>query len=234
MRFLPRIRFSIRTLFLIITAIGLVLLPVTLRVHRVRQQYAAIAAVKKLDGFFGKNENPAELTQVFFINNLNDQQIASIVPHLQKFPKLKQIEIHSWRMTDKSVKNICELTTLEDLFLQDVSVTDASAKRLGQLSKLKRLGLQGDRLSDIGLSELANLQNLEALATSSPQVTDEGICQLSALPKLRQLNIGGTKITDTGLKKLVSMRTGILIVFDGISPNHRVYTREPAPKVVTH
>lgn len=227
MRLLPRIRFSLRTLFLVITAIGLAVLPVAIRGYRLqdrlRRQWAAVEAVKQLGGSFGGEEDPEKVSQVYFTRNLNDEQIASLVPQLKQFPKLKRLEIQSWRMTDKSVRGICELKAIEELHLQDVPVTDEAAKDLRQLSNLKSLIFQGERLTDQALVELNSLSDLEVLVLSSPAITDDGLAKLTALHKLRQLNIGGTKITDQGLKNLSSQRTRTLAVFDATTRDPQVY-----------
>ena len=223
MRRLPRIRFSLRTLFLITTAVGLAVLPLAIRGYRLqdrlRRQWAAVEAVKQLGGTFGREEDPEMVAQVYFTRNLNDEQIASLVPHLKQFPKLKRLQIHSWRMTDKSVRSICELKAIEELHLQDVPVTDEAAKDIRQLSKLKSLIFQGERLTDQAFVELNSLSDLEVLVLSSPAITDDGLMQLAALPKLKQLNTGGTKISDQGLKDLSSQRA----VFDATTRDPRVY-----------
>ena len=218
---LPPLRFSLRALLILVTIIGVVILPVGIRIFRAeskrRQQLIAIELVNQNGGsVHGSVKNPTaeQVTDIFF-HHLTDDKVRVLMPHLRQFPNLKELQINGGpRLTDKSVESIAELSELERLYFHDVTLTDQSAKHLRRLPNLKRLFLSGDQMTDQAMPDLASLQNLEQLALTSPKITNDGVVALSSLSKLQQLNITDTSVTDAGLKKLGQTRAADLIIVE--------------------
>jgi hypothetical protein len=218
---LPPLRFSLRALLIFVTIIGVVILPIGIRVFRAeskrRQQLIAMEVVRQNGGSVHGSVKQSTADQVthIYIDHLTDARVRVLVPHLRQFPNLKELQVsRSPRLTDKSVESIVELSDLERLYFHDVTLTDQSAKHLRRLTHLKRLFLSGDQMTDQALPDLASLQDLEWLGLSSPKITNDGVAALSPLSKLQQLYITDTSITDAGLRKLGQTRTAELTIIE--------------------
>ena len=218
---LPPLRFSLRALLIFVTIIGVVILPIGIRVFRAeskrRQQLIAMEFVQQNGGsVHGSVKQPtAEQVTTIHFESLTDDRVRVVMPHLRQFPNLKELHVYrSPRLTDKSVERIAELSELERLHFHDVTLTDQSAKHLRRLTHLKHLFLSGDIMTDKALPDLASLQSLEQLALTSPKITNEGVAALSPLSKLQGLYITGTSITDAGLRELGKTRTAKLVIVE--------------------
>jgi hypothetical protein len=65
-------------------------------------------------------------------------------------------------------------------------VSDAGLKELKELSNLEDLELRDDNIADAGLKELKELKNLKWMPLQRTKVTDAGVEELrKALPKLK-------------------------------------------------
>lgn len=200
----PRIRFSLRTLFLVISLLCLVVLPVSLRVNRMRQQRAAIAEITRLGGLTSREGGPEKITKVYFHGQckLTDQDIAKLVPRLQYLPKLNFIYIENAPLSNKAVKDLCELNSLEHVFLMGAQITDDAVNDLRRLPKIKTLAFRGERFTDKSMRSLSEMDQLQQLCLSSPEITDLGILHLASLRNLWDLDVAGTSVTEGGLKDL--------------------------------
>ena len=86
-------------------------------------------------------------------------------------------------MTDRELKDLAGLKSLQSLNLLDTAVTDAGLKELAGLKKLQALSLLDTAVTDAGLKELAELKSLQSLNLGDTQVTDAGVEDLrKALP----------------------------------------------------
>ena len=218
---LPPLRFSLRALLIFVTIIGVVILPIGIRVFRAeskrRQQLIAMELVQQNGGSaWGSVKHPtAEQVTAIAFDRLTDDKVRVLMPHLRQFPNLIELQINrSPRLTDKSVESIVALSQLERLYFHDVTLTDQSAKHLRRLSHLKRLFLSGDIMTDQALPDLASLQYLESLGLSSPKMTNDGVAALSSLSKLQELHITDTSITDAGLRELGQTSTTKLVIVE--------------------
>src|SRR5262245_51955711 len=98
-----RLRFGLRTLFLLVTFLGIVAIPVTIKINRALQTRAGIAgAIGEVTRLNGSIEFDASghVKRVCFVGGrpLNDLDLEALVPHLEKLPALKAIELHSDRV----------------------------------------------------------------------------------------------------------------------------------------
>src|SRR5262245_658208 len=89
-----RFRFTLRTLLLLLTFLGIVAIPATIKITRVLQTRAgiagAIAEVQRLHGSLDFDAS-GHVKRVCFAGGrpLNDNDLAAIVPLLEKLPALK-------------------------------------------------------------------------------------------------------------------------------------------------
>lgn len=96
---------------------------------------------------------------------------------------------------------VAELTTLENLELQNTKIT--TVPDLTKLTNLRSLGLAGNKLTEV--SALKNLTNLTELAINSNQITD--FTPISNLTNLERLLVGNNRSSDiSSLKGLTKLK----------------------------
>jgi Leucine Rich repeat len=214
----PRFRYSLRALLLFVTLLGVVILPIGMRIFRAaskrRQQFVALEVVRPYGLIDTRINLPEQFTSLYFVLGTTDDKVQELIPHLRQFPNLKVLHVHSQWVTDNSVECLAELSGLEELHFYNAALTDQSAKHLRRLSRLKLLFLSGDRMTDQAFPDLAALPNLERLGLSSPKFTNDGVAALAPLSKLQQLDITSTSITDVGLKELGHNSKARIIISD--------------------
>jgi hypothetical protein len=189
------LRFSLATLFLVVTVFGLALAP---WVNRVHLQESVIADVRRLGGqvWFehdqsgGKPKGPAWL-QAW----LGEEYFRSVNRiHLEEAP-----------VSDELIKRIARLPEVTQLSLRQDKLTDDSLRPLGRMRKLQALSIGFNPITDQGLAHLAGLQELAFLDLCVTEVTDDGLKQLQGLPKLWRLELFADKITNEGAATLAEM-----------------------------
>ena len=206
-------RFSLRTLFVLVTVLCIWL---GFQVNAAHRQKEAVAAIQKAGGYV-----------------LFDYQItrggaimANASPPgpgwLRKFigedyfRKVKNVNL-SETTTESGFSQLALLPDLDVLALEDTQIIDLKSgkKRPLQTSDLVVIehltGLRELRMSDINgsgwltddsLKHIQNLMNLEILWLRNCSVTDAGLQYLKGLTKLRYIDLHGTKVTDDGIRDL--------------------------------
>ncbi len=142
----------------------------------------------------------------FSITGITDEGVR----YLTRFQKIGELGIGdtytSEGITDASLAHLATLPALKRLSLLSVSrVTDAGLVHLKELTDLEELELDDASISDDGLAHLSGLSKLQRLSLRDTAVTDAGLAHLEGLPRLRTLMLDGTKVTDRGLAHLHGM-----------------------------
>ncbi|MCA9126219.1 MAG: hypothetical protein KDB22_04000 [Planctomycetales bacterium] len=116
------------------------------------------------------------------------------LPLLKSLPSLRALDVGSSQRTDSG--------------LWSVSITDANVSNLAQLVWLEDLRLNETTLSNRGLATLAaSLRELHTLDLSETRISSSGLAALSALPKLRILKITGLPgIDESAAERLLDLR----------------------------
>jgi len=92
--------------------------------------------------------------------------------------------------TEKGIKELARLGSLEELFLAGPGVTDAAMAHIAQLVNLRSLNLFACPISDAGLAKLAALKALEDLTMmGDSDVTIGGLNKLNCLDRLTNLRV---------------------------------------------
>lgn len=142
------------------------------------EEKEAVAAVEKLGGTVGRNDQAAGKPIVW-------------------------VALDNGQATDEVLALVGKINGLEFLNLQSCAkITGGGLKGLKGLSKLNHLNLGRTQLTNADLKELKPLAALKILDLSNTPVTDDGLKELAALPKLQHLRLIGNKITDAGLGTL--------------------------------
>ncbi|PHR86364.1 MAG: hypothetical protein COA78_38045 [Blastopirellula sp.] len=169
-----KFRFSMRTLFILVTLHCVVLVPLSMKLYQARQQRLAVAEIQKLGGRV----------------------------HLNQTGTVNQVDLRNTKITDAGLEHLKGLTSLTSLNLDGTQVTDAGLESLNGLTSLKGLSLHRTQITDAGLENLKDLTSLTYLDLRSTQITDAGLEHLKGLTNLYNIILNDTKITDAGLSEL--------------------------------
>jgi hypothetical protein len=191
------LQYSLATLFLSVTAVGLVLAP---WVNRAHHQQRVIADVERLGG------------SVTFEHELSGAYNSKIPSWLQAwlspdyYRTVRGIDLERQQpLSDELLQRISQLPDVAELSLREDQLTDDSLRHVGRMRKLKGLRIGFNPITDKGLVHLADLDELLLLDLCVTQVTDDGLRQLQSLPKLWRLELYGDKITNRGAATLAEM-----------------------------
>jgi len=111
-------------------------------------------------------------------------------------------------VTDKELKGLKDIKTLQTLNLMNNAVTDKGLIELKEIKGLQTLNLSVNKVTDAGLKELTALKQLKWLSLDyCTQVTDAGLKELATVKQLQWLSLlGCTQVTDAGLKELTPLK----------------------------
>jgi hypothetical protein len=185
------LRFSLASLLLVVTAVGVFLAPI---VNRVRHQQRVIASVNKLGG------------QVHFVQEAKSR--AEDPGWLRRwlgddyFRTVRYINLQGHAATDDLVAGIVALGGLEEFNLGKTKITNDSLRHIAKLKNLKALDIGFNKITNDGLVHLGPLEELVHLDLDVTEITDEGLSALQKLPKLNRLQLFHTRVTDAGAETL--------------------------------
>jgi hypothetical protein len=120
----------------------------------------------------------------------------------EAFGDVIEVDLTVTRASDNDLKILADVPTVERLSLSHTQVTDKGLAHLRGCPRLKFLALNSVQITDDGLTHLASLTELEALGLIGTRVTDDGVRHLMRLEKLRFLSLQDTAISDDGYRKL--------------------------------
>ena len=141
-------------------------------------------------------------------------------------------------LTDKSMRYISQLHSLEKLIIGGTGFTDAGMDDLAKLTNLRELNLQADSITNEGLAKLKTLKSLEKISLSCKKVTISGLSYLNALPNLVELEVrdvvqDNSGLDISGLTKLERIylifnisRRGNELVFDPVRNEDLAYLKK--------
>jgi Leucine-rich repeat (LRR) protein len=115
---------------------------------------------------------------------------------------IQEISFAGLKVTDKSLKPLAELTSLDVLSVEDTRVTDSGFRNIVKLENLGSIRIARSNVSSGVLGHLSGLAGLESLMVDDLQLTDIDLSQIRNLTKLHTLDLGATQITDEGLKNI--------------------------------
>jgi Leucine-rich repeat (LRR) protein/tRNA A-37 threonylcarbamoyl transferase component Bud32 len=126
-------------------------------------------------------------------NPIDDEGIKSIA-HLP----LTALDLAYTKVSDAGIKRISSATTLRELHLEGVKITDTGLAALVKLKVLSDLFIGSDyNLTDRSWLTLSKMKSLQVLDLSRDSgMPEDGLVQLRSLPLLKKLNLHGMNITD--------------------------------------
>jgi tRNA A-37 threonylcarbamoyl transferase component Bud32 len=123
---------------------------------------------------------------------------------LKDLPHVKDINIHSIRVTDIALEHVATFPSVRGLNFGRTAVTGKTLDKLKALD-LELLILNDGPIADEALRHLPLFPHLHHLALGKTAITDAGLAPLAELKQLDFLDLGETQITGAGLGALVSL-----------------------------
>ena len=186
-------QYRLRTLLILTTIIAVLL---GWWSYKARQQREAVAALKKVGGFFSYDFHEKGLDRppywpVWLVDRVGVDYFANV--EAGDFVN---------NSTDAGLENLECLTSLKEISLDRTHVTDKSLEYMKGLTKLRLIGLSETKVTDAGLEFLQDLIALETLNLDNTHVSDAGLEYLKGLKSLKYLSLVNTQVTDAGAARL--------------------------------
>ena len=177
----PRFRFGMRGMLGFVLAITLLLGGAAEYYGRQRAEQRIVAQLNSrqtdVEWSFGRASR-------VLMTPGTDQDFMQTVERLKELSDLRTLQVNNGSRLSASVTaQLAELTSLRQLFLQHVPVSDSDLEPLGRLWRLELLELEGSGLTDEGLARFYPLKNLKRLYlyNADPRkVTPQGMQRLRA------------------------------------------------------
>lgn len=146
----------------------------------------------------------------------------------EAFGEVIEVDLTATTLTDDDLQYLADLPTVERLSLSNTKVTDKGLRYLRSCPKLKFLALNSVPITDDGLEQIAALTELEALGLVGTKVTDEGLRHLMKLPKLKILSLQSTEVSDNGYQEFQAAlpQCSVMASVPAFYEKHRDYFKD--------
>ncbi len=125
---------------------------------------------------------------------------------LESAPDLTRFSTGGEQFTDADLARLCKIRTIEELFFNGPSITDAGLASLAELPKLRRFGIDhGPKITGTGAVALKGAKVPTALHFGGCMVGDEGAKAIAELSQLRTLELGHVRITRAAFSSIAKM-----------------------------
>ena len=213
-----RLRFSLRTLLVVTTLVGVCL---GWWVH-IANQRGAVSAIRSLarselihysyqtiepaapDWQPGIDKNATSWAPKFLLEALgkdvfhtvrhvriyrvDDDQREEIAEQISRLSEVRHLEFVQISATDAMVERLVKLRNLRTLQLRGDLLTDESLRLIGRLPCLEALHIGGS-FTNAGLMHLRQLATLRCLTLESPHITGRGLAAIAELSKLETVQL---------------------------------------------
>jgi len=219
-KWLPKFRFSMRTLFILVTLLCVLLVPLSVKVYKARQQRMAVESIRANGGkvlyvhdWASIHPRPAILDNrwlrsvlgddfydVVFIVRITDPSDADI-SQLSRLRSLLILDLKDPHNVDLSPLN---RRSIGIHFSSETSFTEKNLAELSQSGCRFHVSISGPVIDD--LSPIYKLSNISRLTIANSQVSD--LAPLAKLVNLQFLNLNTPKASDLSpLFKLSNLET---------------------------
>jgi Leucine-rich repeat (LRR) protein len=218
-----RFRFSVRTLFVATTVLGVLLGLAGNEANRLRLHRQALRKVDELGGWhgsvigdkYGARRGPswcpvihdslyADFEYVWFNRTTNaglrDEDLA-IIKYL---PRLRDLQMAAPLVTDEALVHVEGIKSLRELTLYQTQITNRGLRLLSGIP-LEKLVLAGPHVTDETLEALEAFPALRKLMISESSVTGLGLEHLEHVPNLEKLFLTDNPLCNSGMSHLASL-----------------------------
>ena len=201
------LRFSLRTLLVLVTVCGVWL---GIKVDQARRQKEAVEALRALGAEIwyehqrkdnGGYDVTIELEVPGWARELCGDDFFQTVTGVSFLPRTGK---DGWPLTrrtvtDEDLKCLSDLPHLEQLLVFSAPITDAGLAHLRYPERLRVVMLDYTEIGDGFVRRLKGADRLESLCLDHTKVTDDALAQLTNLTKLQVLRLRGTDTGDRAL-----------------------------------
>ncbi|CDZ80929.1 Leucine Rich repeats (2 copies) [Candidatus Rubidus massiliensis] len=151
---------------------------------------------------FAKLINLEELS--FEVCNINQT-----LSFLKQITKLKVLHIKNCSVNILGIKNLIQLTSLQELLLTNMrnDIQDNWIEQISNLKSLEKLTLSScGSIGDKGISYISKLNNLKELDLEGTYfISENGFSFLKSLKKLKKLSLTGSSFNNDNIKFLINL-----------------------------
>jgi hypothetical protein len=211
----PSVRFSLRTLLVLVALCGLGLWQWDVHVESYRRQRQVAMQVQGVGGVvhalpvdapWRRALFPEEhFVKVVFVGLSMTAIDDSWLARLRQLPDLQKLFLDGTPIGDLGLVYLAGHDNLQMLGLTGTRITDRGLRRLRPLFNLENLWLDNTAITDAGLAELGHLRSLRLLALRGCSISDAGLAHLQAFPELQVLDLRNTPVTDAGMARVARL-----------------------------
>jgi hypothetical protein len=200
------LRFSLRTLLVLVTVCGIWL---GVKVDQARRQKRAVEQLlalgadiayehQRVDGWY---DSSIELDVPTWAQELCGKDFFQTVYGVYFGPIgwHGSGERRSWPVKDEDLACLADLPHVEEIWLCDAPVGDVALAYLPHPERLRIACFESTTLTDGFLRRLKGSTSLRTLSINSPNITDDGLVELTGITTLESLCLEGTNTGDRGL-----------------------------------
>ncbi|HEX5102281.1 MAG TPA: hypothetical protein VFV87_00620 [Pirellulaceae bacterium] len=201
-----RMRWTIRTLLLVVTLIALLLAWIGRTIRAVHHRQVLATALESDDGI------DTYLRWGSFRDSRLEPNWLAIFCGDWSSVELTDVDI-DYRQTasDDLLEQIGVFRKLEDVSISGQQVTDRGLAPLGHMQELRSLTIEACDITDKTLEAIADLPNLQDVTLRGVAVTDQGLAHLWKLPNLTSLTLDFTLVTPKAVKAFQNGRPDCVV-----------------------
>ena len=132
---------------------------------------------------------------------------SSWLAHITSLP-IQLLGLQGTPISDKAIRYILMIPTLDTLEIGDTDVTDEDLKQLSESRSIRHISLSvGKRITNAGIRHISKMTQLVSLELDdSTSVDGRCIAYLTDLKNLNRLNLEGASLTEDDLRHLASFK----------------------------
>lgn len=199
-----RLRCGLKTLLLIVAAIGAFAGQFGKYYRHKRAENAAMREIRRAGGVL-IHASSFDRKLEFRDGRTRD----GVFRFLPLVSSVVEVRITRGDVTEALLKHLSALHEVRRISLRHSRTSSDGMVHLANLPNLEQLDLQSTDIHDAALSDVAHIENLTSLNLGFTGISDEGISHLHALANLRQLGLEGTQVTQAAIDLIVGAIPGL-------------------------
>lgn len=210
----PRVRFRLTTLLILVTLLGFILAPIA---NELRYRQRQIRVAYQLDALGGQTR----MTQ-FEPSGIVASWLHLVVGE-DDFLDIHLVAFHERLESEQHLGLLKHCPRLSAVYVDGSPVGTDGVRILASLRQVSSLNLSHTQVADPDLAVLARMPNLRNLGLDGCAITDVGLDHLSAAPRLVTLSIAGTDWSPEGVLRLRRAMPSLDVqLAEGFSPGARL------------
>lgn len=125
---------------------------------------------------------------------------------LAKLPRLESLSVVNFKFDARGIGGLRDCKTLKCLTLLRTEIGDEELAEVGRITSLRMLELYGNRITDKGIASLEDLHDLVELDVGDSSFSGVGLGRLKNAGELKLLHLG-REITDDGLREIGKLKS---------------------------